>query len=107
MNLVKFGGHGKVVSQVIEGRLFFDLVLWTAESSRVDNEAIANLRLVSPSGAVVLLADVADGVETPGPNQINRENVARRIVVSCNAQGCDLESTVKAIQESIAMDVLP
>jgi len=99
--------NGRVVSQVIEGRRFFDLVLWTAESSRVDNEAIANLRLVSPSGAVVLLADVADVVETPGPNQINRENVARRIVVSCNAQGRDLGSTVKAIQESIAMDVLP
>ena len=59
------------------------------------------------SGAVVLLADVANVVETPDPNQINRENVARRIVVSRNAQGRDLGGTVKAIQESIAMDVLP
>ena len=59
------------------------------------------------SGAVVLLADVANVVETPDPNQINRENVARRIVVSRNAQGRDLGCTDKAIQESIAMDVLP
>jgi len=99
--------NGKVVSQVIEDQRFFDLLLWTPESVRIDDAAIANLRLVSPSGAVVLLADVADVVETPGPNQINRENVARRIVVSCNAQGRDLGSTVKAIQDSIAMDVLP
>ncbi len=96
---------GKVISQVIEGQRFFDLVLWTPEPVRRDLRAISNLRLVSPTGAVVLLRDVADVVETPGPNQINRENVARRIVVFCNVQGRDLGSTVKDIQHSIAMDV--
>ncbi len=97
--------NGKVVSQVIEGQRFFDLILWTPESLRRNSETMANLRLVSPSGAVVLLSDVADVVETPGPNQINRENVARRIVIQCNVQGRDMGSTVRDIQESIAMDV--
>ncbi|MCZ6504244.1 MAG: efflux RND transporter permease subunit [Gammaproteobacteria bacterium] len=97
--------NGKVISQVIEDQRFFDLVLWTPEYIRKDVETIRDLRLVSPSGAMVLLHDVADVVETPGPNQINRENVARRIVVFCNVQGRDLGSTVQAIQASIVQDV--
>ena len=96
---------GKVVSQVIEGQRFYDLVLWTPEANRRDSQAIADLRLVSPTGAVVLLSDVADVVETSGPNQINRENVRRRIVVFCNVQGRDLGSTVKDIEKSIVMDI--
>jgi Cu/Ag efflux pump CusA len=80
-------------------------VLWTSEANRRDIRSIADLRLVSPSGAVVLLSDVADVVETPGPNQINRENVQRRIVVACNVQGRDLGSTVNDIRKSVAMDV--
>jgi len=44
-------------------------------------------------------------VETPGPNQINREDVRRRIVVFCNVMGRDLGSTVGEIRESVAMDV--
>lgn len=96
---------GKVVSQVIEGQRFYDLSLWTPEKVRRDSRSISELRLVSPSGAVVLLSDVADVVETPGPNQINRENVARRIVVSCNVQGRDLGSVVKDIQDSVDEDV--
>jgi len=98
--------NGKVLSQVIDGTRFYDLLLWTPESVRDNFLAIASLRLVSPSGAVVLLSDVADVVEAPGPNQINREDVARRIAVFCNVQGRDLGSTVKDIQQSIAMDVL-
>ncbi|MBI4617961.1 MAG: efflux RND transporter permease subunit [Planctomycetes bacterium] len=97
--------RGHVLSQVIEGQRSFDLVLWTPPGVRRDAASISNLRLVSPSGAVVLLQDVAEVVETPGPNQINRENVSRRIVVFCNVQGRDLGSAVRDIQKSIAMDV--
>lgn len=99
--------NGKVVSQMIEGQRFFDLVLWTSEEIRRNQQSLRDLRLVSPSGAVVLLSDVADVVEIPGPNQINRENVERRIVVFCNVQGRDLGTTVTEIQASVAMDVLP
>jgi CzcA family heavy metal efflux pump len=97
--------NGKVISQVIEGQRFFDLVLWTPPSLRRNLDDVSNLRLVSPTGAIVLLRDVADVVETPGPNQVNRENVFRRIVVFCNVQGRDLGSTVLDIQKSVEADV--
>lgn len=96
---------GKVVSQVLDGLKSYDLVLMLDESVRNDVRRLNDLRLISPTGAVVLLSDVAGITETPGPNQISRENVQRRMVVSANVQGRDLGSTVEEIQKSIAMDL--
>ncbi|GFO81994.1 MAG: multidrug transporter AcrB [Methyloceanibacter sp.] len=98
---------GKVVSQVLDGLKSYDLILMLEESIRNDIRRLNDVRLISPTGAVVLLSDVAGITETPGPNQISRENVQRRIVVSANVQGRDLGSTVAEIQRSLAMDVPP
>ncbi|MBK8270641.1 MAG: efflux RND transporter permease subunit [Planctomycetes bacterium] len=98
---------GKVVSQVHDGLKSYDLVLMLQESVRNDVRRLNDVRLMTPSGAVVLLSDVAGITETPGPNQISRENVQRRIVVSANVQGRDLGSTVADIEASIAMDLPP
>lgn len=98
---------GKVVSQVLDGLKSYDLVLMLQESVRNDVRRLNDVRLISPSGAVVLLSDVAGITETPGPNQISRENVQRRIVVSANVQKRDLGSTVADIEASIAMDLPP
>lgn len=98
---------GKVVSQVLDGLKSYDLVLMLQESVRNDVRRLNDVRLMTPSGAVVLLSDVAGITETPGPNQISRENVQRRIVVSANVQGRDLGSTVADIEASIAMDLPP
>ncbi len=98
---------GKVVSQVLDGLKSFDLVLLLDESVRNDVRKLNDVRLLSPTGAVVLLSDVASITETPGPNLINRENVQRRMVVSANVQGRDLGSTVEEIKRSLAMDLPP
>lgn len=98
---------GKVVSQVLDGLKSFDLILLLEESIRNDVRKLNDVRLLSPSGAVVLLSDVASITETPGPNLINRENVQRRMVVSANVQGRDLGSTVEEIKQSLAMDLPP
>ncbi|HKQ47532.1 MAG TPA: efflux RND transporter permease subunit [Phycisphaerae bacterium] len=96
---------GKVVSQVLDGLRSYDLVLMLDESVRNSVRRLNDVRLISPSGAVVLLSDVAGLTETPGPNQISRENVQRRMVVSANVQGRDLGSTVADIKASLAMDL--
>ncbi|MCH8151899.1 MAG: CusA/CzcA family heavy metal efflux RND transporter [Planctomycetes bacterium] len=97
--------NGTVVSQVLDGIKQYGLVIMLDEPWRSDLTALRDVRFISPTGAVVLLSDVARITQVPGPNQIARENVQRRIVVSCNVQGRDLGSTVKDIQDSIAMDV--
>jgi len=96
--------NGLVVSQVLDGIRQYDLVIMFDEPWRKLN-VLRDVRIISPTGAVVLLSDVASISEVPGPNQISRENVRRRIVVACNVQGRDLGSTVKDIEESVALDV--
>lgn len=96
---------GKVVGQVLEGLKSFDITLTLDDRHRTDPTALEEVRLVSPTGAIVLLRDVAEVVEKLGPNEVARENLRRRIVVQCNVRGRDLGSTVKELQDSIAMDV--
>ncbi len=96
---------GKVVGQVLEGLKSFDITLTLDDHHRTDPTRLEEVRLVSPTGAIVLLRDVADVVEKLGPNEVARENLRRRIVVQCNVRGRDLGSTVEDIQKSIAMDV--
>jgi HME family heavy-metal exporter len=102
---------GKAVSQVLDGVRSYDLVLTLDDAWRSDSgHSIGDVRILSPSGAVALISDVADIYEIPGPNEIARENAQRRIVVSCNVQGggeADLGSTVAAIERSVTAEVFP
>ncbi len=96
---------GKAVGQVLEGLKAFDITLTLDDRYRTDPTRLGETRLVSPTGAIVLVRDVAEVVERLGPNEVVRENLRRRIVVQCNVRGRDLGSTVKELQKSIAMDV--
>jgi len=89
--------NGRTVSEVLEQQRTFDLVVWFDEKARRDLDAIRSTRIDTPSGPITLGA-VADVWDTSGPNTINRENVQRRIIVSCNVQGRDLASVVKDLK---------
>jgi len=96
---------GKVVGQVLDGQRSYDLVIQLDESYRNDLAKLRDMRLISPTGAVVLLSDMVEIDRTYGPNQIGREGVRRRIIVQCNVRGRDLGTTVAEIKESIASDI--
>ncbi len=96
---------GKVVGQVLDGLKVFDITLTLDDRHRTDPSKLEEVRLVSPTGAIVLLRDVAEIVEKLGPNEVQREALRRRIVVSCNVRGRDLGSTVEELQKSIASDI--
>ena len=63
-----------------------------------DFERIADLPIDTPAGAPVPIRLLADVRREQGPNMILRENVQRRIVISCNVAGRDLGSVVDDIQ---------
>ena len=96
---------GKVVGQVLDGLKVFNITLVFDDHYRTDPTRLEDVRLVSPTGAIVLLRDVASVVELLGPNEVQRESLRRRIVISANVRGRDLGSTVQEIQKSVAMDV--
>jgi CzcA family heavy metal efflux pump len=94
--------NGRKVSEILRGQRNFDLVVRLDEEFREDVEYLKRLRINLPAGGGLPLSAVADVVQASGPNTINRENVRRRIVVSCNTTGRDLASVVADIQQRLA-----
>lgn len=113
---------GTVASQLFDGDRRFDIVVRLPEQIRGDPAAIADLPI--PLGEVdnedessrepawpeqpprtLPLREVASIERATGPNQINRENGKRRIVVTANVRDRDLGSFVDALQQRIAGSV--
>ncbi len=95
---------GKKVSQVYEDGLPYDVTLIAEPDARGTLDAIPDLMVDSPSGAVPL-AEVAEIKSTSGPNTINRENVQRRLVISANVDDRDLRSAVDEIRSRIDSEI--
>ena len=89
--------EGQVVSQVYDGNKAFDLTLKVEDDQRATIEALSDM-LVADG---VPLSDVAVIRSSSGPNTINRENVSRKIVISCNVIGGELRHAVSAIEDIV------
>lgn len=99
--LLQTAYKGRTVSEVLDGPQYHDLVVWYDQQSRSSPEKIQSTIIDTPSGRRVSLGQVAEVVDTTGPNTINREDVQRRIVVQCNVQGRDLAGVVSDIQQRL------
>lgn len=95
---------GEVVSQVYEENRAFDLTVKVNDASRESVEQIKKL-IVDANGRKVPLENIADIVSSTGPNTINRENVARKIVISANVDGRDLRGVVNDIKTKIDTEI--
>ncbi|MBV1920784.1 MAG: efflux RND transporter permease subunit, partial [Pseudomonadales bacterium] len=105
MALVKDGLGGREAGQIISGNERYDIYVRLAESFRKNPQRIAELRLLSPTGAWVRLGDVADISIESGPPQIRRDDVQRRVVIQANVQGRDMGGVVADIRAAIAEQV--
>lgn len=98
--------NGRVVSQIVDGNKRFDLVVRLEDSDRT-TQGLGDLLIESPSGWIPV-RQVAEIIETDGPNQILRENGKRRIVVLANTDGAaDMATVVANIRALIANETLP
>jgi CzcA family heavy metal efflux pump len=96
---------GKTVSRVLEGQRSFDLVVRAEEANRQNLEAVRASLIDTPLGGKVPLALLAEVKKDLGPNTISREDVQRKIVVSSNVAGRDLQSVVRDIQQNVTKNV--
>src|SRR5215212_10122760 len=112
--VARYGLHTDDVAEAIEtsfagatvGRIFdrgtaFDLVVKFDAASSVDFERIADLPVDTPTAGQVPIRLLADVRREEGPNMILRENVQRRIVISCNVSGRDLGSVIGDIRAAV------
>ena len=121
-DLVATAVGGRVAGQLFEGDRRFDIVVRLPEALRQDPAALADLPVPLPAGAhadeSVRTASWASGAPTTvplrevaridhvlGPNQVNRENGKRRVVVTANVRGRDLGGFVAELQRRVAADV--
>ncbi|HEL4110028.1 MULTISPECIES: efflux RND transporter permease subunit [Stenotrophomonas] len=113
---------GSVAGQLIEGDLRFDLVVRLPESQRQDPAVLADLPIPLPANTsidessrlatganggprTVPLREVAKIQVERGPNQINRENGKRRVVITANVRERDLGGFVGELRTRIGQDV--
>jgi len=91
---------GNAVTQVLQGEQRYDLVVRYGAPYRDTKEAIENIRLLSPSGTRVSLAQLSTVETTDGASEIYREGNSRYIAIKYSVRGRDLGGAVEeAIQK--------
>lgn len=97
---------GKIVSQILEGSRRYNLVVRLPENERSNIEKIGDILIDSPSGKIPLHF-VAEIKQAEGPNQINRDNTQRRIVVYANTKDRALGDVAQDVKNKIDSLSLP
>jgi cobalt-zinc-cadmium resistance protein CzcA len=100
---IAFGGEQ--AGSIFEGEKRFDMVLRLNKENRIDIDNIQNLKVQLPNGKNIPLKELADITFDTGPAKISRENTHRRVVISVNVRGRDLQSVVEDIRKDIDASV--
>lgn len=103
---VNLAFSGAKVGDIYEGQRRFDLVVRLKPPYTESMEGISNALITTASGAKVPLGEVAEIVSTGGPCSVSRENVQRKLVVSCNVAGRDEQSVVDEIRQRISQNIV-
>src|SRR5579864_903317 len=96
---------GNAVSQVLIGEQRYDVVVRYQEPYRKTQDAIARVRLLSPSGERVSLAQLAQVEVKDGAYDIYREGNSRYVAITFNVRERDLGSTVEDAIKQISEKV--
>ncbi|MBU2527474.1 MAG: CusA/CzcA family heavy metal efflux RND transporter [Bacteroidetes bacterium] len=96
---------GGIAGQIYEGEKRFDLVVRFSGNQRKNLQDVQNLLIPTPTGMQVSLRQLADVKEIEGPNQVQRENSFRRIIVGFNVRGKDVQSVVNELEQKVTQSV--
>jgi cobalt-zinc-cadmium resistance protein CzcA len=96
---------GQVAGVVYEGEKRFELAVRLASQSRQSIEDVRNIFISTPTGNQIPLKQLAEVEFKVGPNQIQREDAKRRIIVGFNVRSRDVASVVTELQQKVASQV--
>lgn len=96
---------GEVAGQMFENERRYDLVVRLDTAKRQTLLDVQNLLITTPSGNQVPLRQLASVRVELGPNQIQREDAKRRIMVGFNVRNRDVESIVNELRGKIQTQV--
>lgn len=92
---------GQSTGLIFEEEKRFDLIVRLNANERKDIEDIQNLLIPTPNGNQIPLSQLASVTIKNGPNQIQREDTKRRIVVGFNVKDRDVQSIVNELQGKV------
>jgi len=92
---------GQSTGLVYEDEKRFDLVVRMVGEQRKSLSDVQNLLIPSSQGNQIPLYQLADVEIKEGPNQIQREDAKRRIIIGFNVRGRDVESIVNELQKKV------
>lgn len=97
---------GAVVGTIYEGYKPRDIFVQVDESLRNNPEGLSDTIIrFDPIIGAVRFGDVAEAYTSTGPNRVNREGGARRIIVQANTSGRDIHSVMADIRAAIAAEI--
>jgi cobalt-zinc-cadmium resistance protein CzcA len=92
---------GQSTGLLFEGEKRFDVVVRLKGDLKKDLKDVQNLLIPTPMETQIPLSQLADVQIKEGPNQIQREDAKRRIVVGFNVRGRDVQSIVNELQQKV------
>ncbi len=96
---------GQTAGALYEGERKFDVVVRMDQEHKKDISSIQNLLVPTPNGEQIPLSQLAKVELKESPNQIQRENTKRRIVIGFNVRGRDVQSIVEELQQKVNKDL--
>ncbi len=96
---------GNALTQVLQGEQRYDLVLRYLPQFRDTREAIEKIRLLSPSGERVSLAQLCRITERDGGSEIYRESNQRYVAIKYSVRGRDLGGAVEEAIQKVSQQV--
>ncbi len=96
---------GKKLGEVYEEERSFDLILRLSHDNTDSMEGVKNALIDTYDGKKVALESVASIVSCGGPAAISRENVQRKVVVSANITGGNVNGVVDNIRNLLEKEL--
>lgn len=96
---------GAIAGKIYEGEKRFDLVLRMDKKFKKDEHNLDELLIPTKNGNAIPLRLVANISIIEGPNQIQREDAKRRIIVGFNVRGRDVQSIVEELQSKVDLKI--
>ncbi|WP_292010432.1 CusA/CzcA family heavy metal efflux RND transporter [Chryseobacterium sp.] len=99
--IINMAFAGQTAGALYEGERKFDVVVRMDNEYKKDITSIRNLLVPTPGGEQIPLNQLAKVELKNSPNQIQREDTQRRIVVGFNVRGRDVQSIVEELQQKV------
>jgi cobalt-zinc-cadmium resistance protein CzcA len=96
---------GQAAGIFFDGERRFDLVVRLDSSSRASIDDLKTINIPSPLGLQIPLSQLATIDFVKAPNQIQRDEAKRRIIVGFNVRGRDVSSIVEELKSRIDQEV--